>query len=187
MNIKEFIEDNVPAEVIAGAYKKCFTPRLNRTGQYASHTFLKHYLQKHWTGPAAIAAVEKATGKPNSITVQYRYDRKGRHPINEGVIGTRSLSYFCRDWFAPYLFDHYTPPKPEPKPEPEPKRINLDANIFWCFEGKTREACLSKLRDALREIVESNDIDQFLDQLSLKYSDEPSLGLADLIALNIDE
>ena len=111
MNIKKFIEGNVPAEVIAGAYKKCFTPHLNRTGQYASHTFLKHYLQQHWTGPAAIAAVEKATGKPNSITVQYRYDRKGRHPINEGVIGTRSLSYFCRDWFAPYLFDHY---KPEP-------------------------------------------------------------------------
>lgn len=183
MHLKTFIEGNVPAEVIAGAYKKCFTSRLNRTGQYASHTFLKHYLQKHWTGPAAIAAVEKATGKPNSITVQYRYDRKGKHPINEGVIGTRSLSYFCRDWFAPYLFDHYTPPKPEPKP----KLIHLDATMFWCFEGKTREACLLKLRDALREIVESNDLDQFLDQLSLKYSDEPPLGLADLIALNRDK
>ncbi|HIG57802.1 MAG TPA: hypothetical protein EYQ21_00160 [Flavobacteriales bacterium] len=103
-HIKKFIEATMPSEVIDGAYGTKYNHLL--TGKGGGHRWIQSYLQKHWTGEEAINAVEVAIGKPNSICIQYRYDRKGRHPLNAGVIGARSLNEFIKDWLAPYLWEY---------------------------------------------------------------------------------
>ena len=110
--IKEFIESNIPSEVIDGV--------CGRVGR-----FRQHYLQQNWIGEDAIKVVEEATGKPNSISIQYRYDRKGRHPLNEGVIGTRSLNYFVKDWLNPYISEYGYDRKHKGDPITEAEPVTL--------------------------------------------------------------
>ncbi len=134
--IKEFIESNVPSEVIDGVCSK--------VGR-----FRQHYLQQNWVGEDAIKAVEEATGKPNSISIQYRYDRKGRHPINEGVIGTRSLNYFVKEWMNPYISEYASTrlcSAPKNKEEPVTKPDNDLYGVEWNWDVYTDffETCTSE-------------------------------------------
>ena len=65
LELKQLIESIVPSDIIDGAYEQSWAPSFRRGGHWA----IKRYLQKNWTGEEAIEAVEKVTGKPNSLKV----------------------------------------------------------------------------------------------------------------------
>ena len=145
LELKQLIESIVPSDIIDGAYEQSWAPSFRRGGHWA----IKRYLQKNWTGEEAIEAVEKVTGKPNSLKVV-----TGEREPNKTVIGGRSLNEFLRGWFVPYLsgfgrehkYGPITPTEFEPEVGPvdfmQFTRIKGDGKVsidFWKDTRKSRK------------------------------------------------
>ena len=85
----KLIEDNVPENIIEES--KNLNPQLS----------LDLFLAGNWQGEEAIKAVEKITGKPNSIQAQSIQ----KEFIYPEPLGERSVKNFLRNYMVPYLFE----------------------------------------------------------------------------------
>ena len=85
----KLIEDNVPENIIEES------KNLNR------QLSLDLFLAGNWQGEEAIKAVEKITGKPNSIQAQSIQ----KEFIYPEPLGERSVKNFLRNYMVPYLFE----------------------------------------------------------------------------------